>query len=87
MRKHLKGAVYDAQQTRGMDILFTFVNPGAECNIIQVVLSSGIFAFLLKQRRSHDLTGFNLVLYRQIISRKYLRIILKASSVVYAAFC
>lgn len=68
-------------------ILFTFVNPGTECNIIRVVLSSGIFVFLLKQRRSHDLTGFNLVPYRQIISRRYLRIILKASSVMYAAFC
>jgi len=43
-----------------------FVNPGTECNIIQDTLLSDIFVFLVKQRMSHALTGFNLVLYRQI---------------------
>lgn len=58
-----------------MDILFTFVNRRTECNIIQDTLLSDIFVFLLTQRMSHALSGFNLVLYRQIFSRKYLRTI------------
>lgn len=57
-----------------MDLLLTFVNPGTESNIIQNTLLSGIFVFLLEQRMSHALTGFNLVFHMQIFLRKYLGI-------------
>lgn len=57
-----------------MGILLTFVNPGTESNIIQNTLLSGIFVFLLEQRMSHAVPGFNLVFHIQIFLRKYLGI-------------